>query len=397
MQSVERERYTRLWEENLRYITQVRRSLHAQPELGTKEEKTHDFLARELEHLGVDELHTYYGTGLRAVIRAKAPARTLAFRADMDALPISEQTGRDFASQTPGVMHACGHDGHMAALLGLAQLIQALGRPQDANVVLLFQPDEEGEGGAARMIAQGALKDPDVDEVYGFHLMPDLQEGLVAVSQGPMMALTNEFDIKITGASAHGATPHMGADALTAAAYLITQMQTIVSRRVDPGQMAALTIGRMEAGQVRNALAAQAHLEGIMRAYDERTHDKMRATIREMLAGLEKSFDVKTAYIQKCYYPPVINPAPNARKIREAAGKRAVEATPKLTAEDFSFYQQAVPGAYFFLGTRSGEKGFLAPLHAPRFDFDEAVLQVAQAVYLRLLGYTQADTCLLEP
>ena len=244
-----------------------RRALHRIPELGYSEQKTQAYILKELQALAPDEVRVFAQTGVRAVFRGNGQGRVVAFRADIDALPVKEETGCAFASEHPGFMHACGHDGHMANLLTLARWLADHRAKLVDDVVLLFQPAEETTGGAKRMIDEGALENPHVDVVYGMHVMPDVPKGKIAACAGPIMAQTSEMNLIIHGRSAHGATPHLGCDAVTAMGHLITMLQTSVARSVDPCQQALITIGRVQAGTQRNILADEAVLEGIVRTF----------------------------------------------------------------------------------------------------------------------------------
>lgn len=363
-----------------------RRALHKIPEIGYSEHKTHEYLVSELKKLNPDDLRTYAQTGVRAVFRGNGQGRVLAFRSDIDALPVKEETGCAFASEHEGFMHACGHDGHMANLLTFAKWISDHKAQLADDIVLLFQPAEETIGGARRMVEEGALENPHVDAVYGMHVMPDVPKGKIAACAGPLMAQTCEMDFIIHGKSAHGATPHLGNDAITAMGHLITLLQTTVARCVDPCQQALITIGRVQAGTQRNIIANEAKLEGIIRTFSNDVYEKLEAKIRDDIRAVDAAFGVETEFIKRVYYPCVENDPAEFERVRALAGDSFIPAKPKMTAEDFSYYQLSVPGVFVFCGVM--DEAHQSPLHASTFDFDEAALLPGLALFAGLVTYT---------
>jgi len=364
-----------------------RRALHLIPEVGYQEKKTQEYLIGQLKRLSPDDLRVFAETGVRAVFNGNGTGRVVAFRSDIDALPVAEETGCSYASEHPGFMHACGHDGHMANLLTFAQYIAEHRNQLADTVVLLFQPAEETIGGAKRMIDEGALENPHVDVVFGMHLMPDIPVGKIASCQGPIMAQTCEMDFVVHGQSAHGATPHLGRDSITAMAHLLTLFQTSVARCIDPCQQALITIGKVTAGTQRNILASTAQMEGIVRTFSNRVYDILEQRIRDDIRGVEAAFGVKVDFIKRVFYPCVENDAKEFERVRKAAGDRFVQAVPKMTAEDFSYYQLNVPGVFVFCGC--GDEKHQSPLHASTFDFDEAALLPALELFIRLVDFVQ--------
>lgn len=362
-----------------------RRALHQIPEIGYAEERTHAYLWEQLEALSPDDLRTYAKTGIRVVFRGNGQGRVVAFRADMDALPVTEETGCTFASKHNGFMHACGHDGHMANLLTFAEWIANHREKLMDDVVLLFQPAEETIGGAKNMIDEGALENPHVDVIYGMHLMPDIPKGKIATCAGPIMAQTCEMDIVIHGQSAHGATPHLGKDAITAMGHLITLLQTTVARSVDPCAQALITIGKVRAGEQRNILANTAQMEGIVRTFSNQVYDGLEARMRDDLKAIDAAFGVETELIKRVYYPCVENDPVETERIRTLLGERFMQAKPKMTAEDFSYYQLSVPGVFVFCGCM--DETHNSPLHACTFDFDESALLPGLALFASLVNY----------
>lgn len=364
-------------------LRDLRRALHRMPEPGKEEHATQKFIIERLKTTGADAVLPI-NTGVKAVFYAPAPRGTLCFRADMDALRICELNDVPYASGVPGMMHACGHDGHMAILLAFAML---LGEHRDKlpyNVVLLFQPGEEGLAGARDMIAGGALADPRVDAVFGLHLMPQIEQGRVGIKAGRLMAAAAEIDIAIYGRNAHGAMPHLGTDAVHAAAQFIVQLQSIVSRSTDPFEQCVISIGKITGGEARNIVAAEVYLQGTMRTYTQEVYDNTVARINALLSGLEQGMGVRTGFERKLHYPAVINDAKLAEKVAALVGDAAVTPEPMMVSEDFAFYQHEVPGLFLFLGCGNAGKGFVSPLHTPRFDFDEAALLPGLETFWRI-------------
>ena len=347
-------------------IRKHRRALHRIPEIGFSEHKTHQYLMEQLKALAPADLRVFAGTGISAVFRGIGQGRVVGFRSDIDALPVKEETGRAFASEHEGYMHACGHDGHMATLLTFAQWISERRAQLVDDVVLLFQPAEETIGGAKPMVEEGALENPHVDVIYGMHVMPDVPKGKVACCAGPLMAQTCEMDLVIHGTSAHGATPHLGCDAIAAMGHLITLLQTTVARRIDPAQPALFTVGRVQAGTQRNIIANKAVLEGIIRTYSNDVYDQLEACVRDDLKAVEAAFGVSTELVKRVFYPCVNNDAAEFERVRALLGDRFMQAKPKMTAEDFSFYQLSVPGVFVFCGVM--DETHTSPLHASTFD-----------------------------
>ena len=372
------------------YLEQLRahrRALHRIPEIGEQEHKTQAYIWEQLLQLEPDDLRVFADTGVRAVFKGNGQGRTVAFRADIDALPVKEETGCSYVSQHEGFMHACGHDGHMANLLVFAMWLNAHRKELVDNVVLLFQPAEETVGGAKRMIDEGALENPHVDVIYGMHMMPDIPKGTIASCAGPIMAQTCEMDFVIHGKSAHGATPHLGKDAIMAMAHLLTMFQTTVARSVDPCQQALITVGKVSAGKQRNILASEAQMEGIVRTFSNQVYEGLEARIRDDIRGVEAAFGVEIEFIKRVYYPCVENDPQEFERVRALLGDRFMQAKPRMTAEDFSYYQLSIPGVFVFCGCKDDEH--TAPLHASTFDFDEQAIIPGLALFASLVDRKQ--------
>ncbi len=363
-----------------------RRQLHQIPETCFEERKTQAYIQNVLQALEPDELELLARTGVKAVFYAAAAESTIAFRADIDGLNTTECNETDYVSTHLGKMHACGHDGHTAMLLTLATLIASNRAALKHNVVLLFQPAEEGQNGAKYMIEDGALTKPKVDKIYGIHLWPAIDKGKIGVRWGAMMAQTSEFDVIVHGKSAHGASPQLGVDAIVAAAELITFVQALISRNVDPHQDVLLTIGKINGGVARNIIADTVELNGTLRAFNPAVFSDLGKRMHAALQGLEIVTGAKFEFINRMHYPCVDNPRPMVEEFYELVGREdTVVADPAMAAEDFACYQQVVPGMFLFLGVGGGKND--QPLHSSRFDFDEDVLLTGVEVYRRILSF----------
>ena len=363
-----------------------RRELHKIPELGFKVFKTKDYILRVLKECGFVDIKILSETGIKAFIRGSVGLKTLAFRADMDGISLEEKTGLGFSSIHKGCMHGCGHDGHMAILLGLAHWLASNRKNIRDNIVLVFQPDEENEGGALPMIKEGLLDNPRVDAIFGIHILPEIPQGKIGLSPGPIMAQTSEVDIILKGKSAHGAMPHKGNDTIVAAAYFINLIQSIVSRTIDPNESAVFTIGRIYGGETRNVLAEKVILECTIRTFSEELYREIKARVISILKAMEYSHGIKGEYIERVYYPPVINHEKWTKKVIDILPeKEHQDIKPLMIAEDFSNYQKRVPGVFMLLGSGNKEKGYVYPLHSGSFDFDENILLEGLQLYKNII------------
>ncbi len=375
-------------------ILKTRRFLHMNPELSNREFETSKLIAGKLMSLG---LHVQTGiakTGVVALLTGDQPGITVGCRADMDALPIQEQTNLSFRSLNPGVMHACGHDIHMSIALGTAMVMSSLRDRLRGNIKFIFQPAEEGapageEGGATFMIKEGVLDDPPVRAIFGLHVMP-LDLGKVQFSAGAIMASSDRFEITIKGQSSHGARPHEGKDAITLAAQVILGIQTIVSRNLDATDPAVISIGKIEGGMRSNIIADEVRLEGTVRTLSEKNRSKIQKLIEDIVKGITSSFGADYAFSYTRGSPPVYNHpqlakimSPTLHKVLGATNVE--EITPQMVAEDFSAYCQKVPGFFFFLGVKPPEQETMAPLHSPLFNPDERSITIGIKVMCQLL------------
>ncbi len=366
-------------------FTDTRRKLHRIPETAFEERETQALLLSRLSELFPDHMEAIALTGVKAVWYARSPRGTIGFRADIDGLSTCEENDADYASEHPGKMHGCGHDGHMTMLLMFARLISANREALEYNVVLLFQPAEEGRCGAARMIAEGALHDPEVDRIYGLHLWPDVPKGKIGIRWGPMMARSCEFDIICRGRSAHGASPQMGVDAVVASAELITMLQSVISRSIDPHQDALLTIGRIHGGTARNIIADRVEMNATLRVFSDQVYDGLLERIHAMAQGVAVATGADFQIIEKIKYPCVDNPRPMVERLYSLIDMEdVVLVEPAMASEDFACYQLAVPGLFIFIGCGGGRNS--KPLHNSRFDFDEDALLFGTELLCRILG-----------
>ena len=367
-----------------------RRALHKRPELGFAEHETAAFVAARLRELEMDVESGVAQTGVVGVLRAKAPSRPpVLLRADMDALPISETPGRPYGSEIAGKMHACGHDGHMAMLLGAASVLSAVRERIDRDVVFCFQPGEEGFGGADAMIREGVLSDHGVAEVYGLHLWSLFPVGTVQVRSGPTMAAQDEFVATMVGKAGHGAMPHEARDPVVAAAQAVVALQTVVARSIDPIQAAVVSVSSLHGGTAPNVIPETVTMHGTMRSFDEGVREILRRRVREVLEGTAAAAGCRLDYTLSPGYPAVVNDAEAVSRVRRHAAlvvgeANVVEPAPMAAAEDFAYFLRQVPGAFAFIGAGNVARGITAPHHAPQFDIDESALPIGAELLVRI-------------
>lgn len=362
-----------------------RQTLHQIPELEFELPKTHAYIKKRLETMGY-ETQTVAKSGVVAK-KAGVSDQAIAFRADMDALDVEEMTASSFKSQTQGRMHACGHDGHMSMLLGLAQLLADAPTPKK-TIVFIFQPAEEGPGGAREIVKEGVLNTYHVEAIYGIHLYPSLKAGAIGMRAGAMMAQNGEFDVHVHGKSAHGAAPHDGHDAINAMVSIYGSFQDLTNKMIDPLVPSLLAIGKMGGGEMRNILAKHAYFEGTIRTFSEATYANIKKHMHRIAAHTAESYGVKAELAIRDFYPPVINDAALVNQAFDALASmdtRTIE--PMMLAEDFAFYQQAIPGLFMMLGVRNEKTGHTHPLHSGHFNFDEKVLINGVRAYAHILAH----------
>lgn len=371
------------------WVIATRRDLHRHPELGFEEVRTSGIVAQRLTALGLQPRTGIAGTGVTAVIEGGAgDGPTVLLRADMDALPVHEENDVDYRSTVDGKMHACGHDGHTAMLLGVAEILQAERAALRGRVKVLFQPAEETPGGAQPMIEQGALEDPKVDFAFGLHLWSPLPTGVISVAAGPIMASSDVIDIEVTGRGGHAAMPAICIDPVTAAAQMITGLQTIVSRNVAPLDPAVVSITELHAGHTFNVIPDTARLRGTARTFSEPVRAVIESRLGTMVPKLAEAFGATATLRYGRGYPVTINDGAMAALVRAAAAEvvgdeGVVPTEPVLGAEDFAYFLQAVPGCFFMVGIRNDAKHAGAAHHNPRFDIDEDAMAIGMETMLR--------------
>jgi amidohydrolase len=365
-----------------------RRDFHMHPELGFQEIRTAGIVADHLRGLGL-EVSTGIGkTGVVALVEGDElpeDAPTVLLRFDMDALPIHEQTGLPFASQQAGVMHACGHDGHTAIGMGVAQLLVKYRRQLPGRVKLVFQPAEEGLGGAAAMMADGVMENPKVSAAFGLHLWSRLPLNQVVVQEGPLWANAGIFEMVVQGRGGHGAMPHETVDATLVAAQIVVAWQSIVARNIDPAQTAVLSVGTLHSGDLYNVISGEAKLSGTIRTFDPAVEKLLKRRMQEMADGICQAFGATCRITHSMSIPAVINSATGAALMQEVAEKivgsdQVAQIAPMMVGEDVSEFLNRAPGCFILVGAATPGEELPSPHHNPSFDFDERMLPTGVAL-----------------
>ncbi len=380
-------------------LVACRRDFHRWPELSFREVHTAARIASELHAMGLEVQTGIAKTGVVGLLRGgRKPAgategKTLLVRADIDALPLDEQNDVSYRSRNPGVMHACGHDAHMAMLLTAIRVLAEQRDMLPGNLKFVFQPAEEGPGGADLMIEEGVLSNPRVDAAIGFHIWNELPVGVIGVRSGPLMASSDEFEIVIEGQGTHAADPHLGVDAVVVAAHVLTALQSIVSRQISPLESAVLSVGKIVSGSAHNVIAQTAHMSGTVRTFNEALRAEMPRRITQLIEGVAMAFGA-TARLEYRYQYPVLVNAPEMSDLVRGAAERVlgaehvVTAAATMGAEDMAYFQREVPGCYFLIGSANPSKGLDKPHHHPQFDIDEDALPVGvQVIVQAVLDY----------
>jgi len=381
-------------EKNQGEIIKFRRFFHMNPELSNREFETSRLIKVKLESLGLEVRSEIAKTGIVAVLRGTQAGPAVAVRADMDALPIQEATGMAFKSLNPGVMHACGHDVHSSIVLGTAMVLNSLKERIKGSVTFIFQPAEEGapageEGGADLMVREGALDNPPVNAIFGFHVWPDAPVGTVLAAPGFITASAGSFRIVVKGRGAHGARPHEGVDAVVIAAEIVQTLQTIVSRAMDPTDPAVVTVGMINGGARANIIADKVTMEGTVRAMSDAARRRIPALMEAIVKNIAQTYGAGYEFEYKPQVPSVYNnpelaAAVTPTLVRLLGRDRVLAWKPQMIAEDFSYFAQKTPGFYFFLGVKSPGQA-AAPLHSPNFNPDERSIPLGIRILSNLL------------
>jgi amidohydrolase len=376
-------------------LVHYRRHFHTHPELSLVEFATAKFIERELREAGYHEIRTAIGgTGLLATLRGGKPGPVTLLRADMDALPVEECNEVPYRSQTPGVMHACGHDGHMAMLLSAARALAPRAAEIAGTIVFCFQPGEEGHSGNKLMIEDGALENPHVDRTFALHLYTGLDVGKIGIRDGPFFASSDRFDVELIGKGGHGALPQTAVDPVVAAAQLVTLLQTVVSREFAATAPVVVTVGSLHAGTTFNVIPERAMLQGSVRALDATVRAEIPQRMERLLSGLCEAMRLTYRLEYHWVYPPTVNDRATNDVVRAVAREVVGQADivdPHdivMWSEDMSFMQELRPGSYFLIGARGERKG-IEPQHSARFDIDERALE---AGYQMLMGLALQPT-----
>lgn len=365
-------------------IIKNRRALHQIPETALQEFKTKEYLKNYLISIGLNP-QEIVETGLYVYLEGKDRENCIAFRSDIDALDVKEETGTDFESTHIGKMHACGHDGHMTTLLAFAKYLTTI-QPLEKSVLLIFQPAEESPGRAKDIVETGLLKKYNVKSIYGMHLFPELPEGTIASKEGAFFAQASLITASITGKSGHGAMPHKTIDPLMAFTKVVDGYQTIVSRNLSPFDPGVVTIGKFCGGTAQNIIADKINFWGTIRTFKEENTEFIINRVKEIHRGIELAYRVKIDEKIDIVYPPVINDKELYKKFVETMKEMNYEEHEALTiSEDFAYYQKEVPGIFMLLGTKNEEKGYIHPLHSCHFNFDEKVLLKGVEAFARIL------------
>jgi len=366
-------------------IIRLRRDFHRHPELGFEEVRTAGIVAQQLTALGMEVKTGIAETGVIGIIRGKSDAHVLLLRFDMDALPILEETGAPYASETPGKMHACGHDSHVAVGLSVAKLLAAHKEDLAGTIKFVFQPAEEGGGGAERMVEAGVLDNPKVDYSMGMHVWNDKPVGWFGLNPGPSMAGGHIFSIKLTGKGAHGASPHQGIDPIMAATQIISSLQTITSRNINPLESAVVSVCTVNAGSAFNIIPQEAVLTGTIRTFKPEVFEKVQTRFYEIVENVATAMGCQSEIsLTRMTYPVINDPelvSLMTDVVKELVADAKIDAAIQtMGSEDFSFMMQDVPGCFLMVGSANKERGLDYGHHHPKFDIDEASLAPAVAI-----------------
>ncbi len=372
------------------WLVEMRRRIHMHPELGFEEFETSKLVSEWLETFGLKVTRGLAKTGVVGLLQGKKPGKTVAIRADMDALPLDEANPVPYSSKIKGRMHACGHDAHVAILLGVARFFSSNKDQLKGNIKWIFQPAEEGGGGASVMVKEGVLENPKVDAIFGAHVFPFLPIGKVGINEREGLASVDRFTIKIIGKGGHAAFPHATKDPILAAGHLITQIHSIVSRNINPLDSAVVTIGKVSGGTIFNIIPDEVLLLGTTRSLNPHVREELKSRVEQVIQGIVRSFGMDYRFDFEYGYPVLINDPEMSKLVASACsngiGEENVEVLkPSMGGEDFAYYLEKVPGSFFRLGCRNEEKGIVHPYHSSLFDIDEEVLPFGVEMFVRII------------
>ena len=371
-------------------VISIRRELHMYPELGFQEFKTSSLVENYLNELGIEVKTNVAKTGVVGVLYGREASKTALLRADMDALPIEELNEVPYKSRNPGIMHACGHDGHVAMLLVAAKVLSRHRDELSGNVKFIFQPSEEkSPGGAIKMIEEGVLENPHVDYAFGIHLGNMFEKGTIALRKGVFMAEADSFKIVISGIGGHGAYPHASVDPILIASNVVLALQTIVSREINPIDPVVVTVGKINSGDVSNVIPEKAELLGTVRTLNKNISKDMPFKIERVVKSIAEAYRGNAELEYDFGYPPLVNHAEESEFVKRVGelivGKdKILEAPISMGGEDMAYFLEKVPGAFFWLGSMNKEKGFDKLFHSQYFDFDENVLPIGVEFHTRI-------------
>lgn len=366
-------------------LVEWRRHFHQYPELSFQEKETSKFVASYLKGLDLEVKTNIGGYGVTGLLRGKMPGPTIALRADMDALPIQDEKDCSYRSKVSGIMHACGHDGHMSVLMGAATILKQFQDQLSGKILFLFQPAEESPpGGAIQMIKEGVLDN--VDSIYGIHLWSPFPTGTIGYCPDRMLASADQFEIEIIGKGGHGGVPHEAIDSIVIASQIVVQLQSIISRQVDPIQSGVISIGQIEGGDAFNVIAERCRLIGTTRSFDPKLREELLEKIEQVVKSVCQAYGASYQFEVGRGYPPLINHPKEVERVLHIAKQmvdeeKIVKMKPIMGAEDFAYYLQEKPGAFFIVGAAPADR---VPHHHPRFDIDEEAMKIAVELFVRI-------------
>lgn len=372
------------------WLVEIRRTIHMHPELGFEEVETSKLVSEWLERFGLQVKRGIAKTGVVGLLQGSEPGRTVAIRADMDALPLDEANQVPYVSKVKGKMHACGHDAHVAILLGVAKYFSSIKDQLKGNIKWIFQPAEEGGGGGKVMVEEGVLEGPKVDAIFGTHVFPLLPVGKVGIYEREGLAAADRVKIKIIGKGGHGAMPHLCKDPILAAGHVITQLHSIVSRNINPLDSAVITIGKISGGTAINIIPDEVEMLVTVRSLSPQVREELNRRMEEVVQGVARSFEMDYRYEFEYGYPVLMNDPEMSKLVTSACskgiGKENVEVLrPSMGAEDFAYYLEKIPGSFFRLGIRNEKRGIIHPYHSSLFDIDEEVLPFGVEMFVRII------------